>query len=150
MSCELNAIADAVVTELNDQSFSQEFTAVRSRLPRYDLDEMDTLHVTVVPKGVEVDAEVSSRAHQRHDFLIDLAVQKKPAAASDGSRDDTAFDALDDLLEELVDHFRSKKLPGRTAVHCRNVEYVVTESQEHLAQLIQFTGVVTFTFRRMR
>jgi hypothetical protein len=150
---ELNDIADAVVTEVNATTFSAPYasiTSVRGRLPQYSLEDMDTLHVTVVPKGVAVDPAVGTREHQQHDFAIDLAVQKNPANASDGSRDDSAFDDLDDLLEEIVDHFRMIRLPGRTSVTCNKVEYVVTESPEHLEKFGMFMGVVTFTFRKMR
>ena len=52
-------IADAVVSELNQAQeppaagFGQTFTAVRAYRPVYDLADLKTLRVTVVPKGLE-------------------------------------------------------------------------------------------------
>jgi len=47
-------IADAVVTALNGHTFSQPLTAARAYRPVFDLKDMTDLHVTVVPKGVEL------------------------------------------------------------------------------------------------
>jgi hypothetical protein len=155
---EIIDIADAVVTELNATTFSAPYdssvAALRSYLPQYDLKDMDTLHVTVVPKGVVVASDVSSRAHQQHDYQIDVAVQKKPALSSDGSLDNDALDALSVLVEEIADHFRAGagtgRLPGRTPVMCQGVEYVAVYDPESLQKFTQFTSLLTFTFRRMR
>ena len=60
----ITEIADAVTAELNAGSFSQAFTAERHYRPVFDLPEMGTLHVTVVPQGmtIEAAAEVLSSA----------------------------------------------------------------------------------------
>ncbi len=68
-------IADAVVAELNGATFSQPVSAVRQYLPKFDLPEMQTLHVTVVPKAVVL--ATSDRARGQGDYSIDVAVQKK-------------------------------------------------------------------------
>ena len=48
-------IAQAVTDELNAGSFSQEFTAQRTCVPIFELKDMASLHVTVVPKGRELE-----------------------------------------------------------------------------------------------
>jgi hypothetical protein len=136
-------IADAVAAELNAASFSQPFEAKRSYLPRFDLAEMKDLHVTVVPKAVEI--LPGTRAHNQHDFRIDVAVQKKLTAA-----DNDQIDALMVLVEEIADHFRLKRLEGYSNVAWVKTENEPVYAQEHLDQLGQFTSVLTFTFRIMR
>ena len=96
-------IAEAVKGELNGGSFSQPFTAERHYLPAFELTDMKTLHVTVVPKGLETSP--ASRGLIQHDYQIDVAVQKKLAAA-----DSDEIDALMVLVEEISDFFRQRFL----------------------------------------
>jgi len=134
-------IADAVVAELNAAEFSQPFEAKRSYLPRFDLAEMKDLHVTVVPKGVT--GLPGTRAHNQHDYEIDVAVQKKTAA-------DGQIDPLMRLVEEIADHFRSKRLEAMSNVAWVGTAHSPIYAPEHLEQLGQFTSVLTFAFRTMR
>ena len=76
-------IADAVVTELNGATLSLPLTAERHYRPIFDLKDMKTLHVTVVPKGVEVTP--AGRSNNHYDYQIDVAVQKKLADGSGAS-----------------------------------------------------------------
>ena len=71
-------IADAVVAELNGTSFSLPFTATRAYIPRFDLADMATLRVTVVPKGLEIAA--GSRGKDQHDYRVDVGVQQRGCA----------------------------------------------------------------------
>ena len=133
-------IADAVVAELNAGQFSQAFTAVRSYRPQYDLSEMTTLHVTVVPKGVEM--VTVSRNSVQHDVSVDVAVQKKLETESNAE-----IDPLMALVEELADFFRLRRLAA-----CPNAVWMKTENEPvyspgHLEELRQFTSVLTLTFR---
>jgi len=133
-------IAEAVVAELNAATFSQEFTAERAYMPRFELPEMAELHVTVVPKGVAV--EVQDRSRARQEVQIDVGVQKKLQTAENAE-----IDALMDLAEEIAEHFRAKRQVGN-ALWVRT-EHAPVYSTEHLEQLRQFTGVVTLTFRQV-
>ena len=133
-------IADAVVAELNATQFSQPFEAKRSYLPRFDLPEMKDVHVTVVPKGVTV--LPGTRVHNQHDYEIDVAVQKKVA--------DAAIDPLMRLVEEIADHFRSKRLAAMSNVAWAGTAHSPIYAPEHLEQMGQFTSVLTLTFRTMR
>ena len=67
-------LADAVVAALNSGTFSQPFTAMRLYVPNFDLKDMKDLHVSVVPRGVEL--STASRSLLQHDVQIDVAVQK--------------------------------------------------------------------------
>jgi hypothetical protein len=72
---ELLRVADAVTSTLNSEALSLPFTAERQYLPQFDLAEMKDLHVTVVPRGVDVTQAARSKAV--HDYKVDVAVQKK-------------------------------------------------------------------------
>ena len=139
----LIAIADAVVKSLNTASFSHALTAERHYQPVFDLPEMADLHVSVVPKGVEVLA--SSRNQNQHDYAIDVGVQQKVG-------DDTEADALMSLAEEIADHFRLSRVQV-TGIGSIPVLKVATEpvfAPEHLTEKRLFTSIITLTFRVLR
>lgn len=139
----LIAITDAVVASLNGGSFSQSFTAARHYQPVFDLPEMATLHVSVVPKAIDVLA--STRNQNQHDYAIDIGVQQKVA-------DDAETDALMALAEEISDHFRLGRVQV-TGVGSVPMLKVATEpvfAPEHLTEKRLFTSIVTLTFRVLR
>ena len=136
-------ITDAVVNELNDPGapgFSQEFTAVRQYQPSFELAEMKTLHVTVVPKAVTV--EVAGRGLTQHDCSIDIAVQKKF-----DTTEPAELDPLMALTEQIADHFRHKKLGDALWLRTENEPIFAVE---HMAEQRLFTSVITVTFRMLR
>lgn len=131
-------IADAVVDALNGQTFSQPVTAERAYRAAFDLQEMKDLHVTVVPKGLEL--ITAGRGVAQSDVQIDIGVQKKLATG-----DDAEIDELMGLVEEIAEFVRTTRQFGDAA-------WVKTEnspiySQEHLGELRQFTSVLTLTLR---
>ena len=134
-------IADAVVTELNGHSFSQPFTAARAYLPVFDLKEMKDLHVTVVPKGLEL--STAGRGLAQSDVQIDVAVQKKLASA-----DNAEIDALMGLVQEIAEFIRATGRFG-DAVWVKT-ENLPIYSPEHLGELRQFTSVLTLTLKVMQ
>ena len=137
----LTDIADALVAELNAGNFSQEFTACRHNLASFDLKDMKDLHVTVVPKGMEM--TTAGRGLAQDDVQIDVAVQKKLTAA-----DNNEIDELMGLVEQIAEFVRAKgKFADAAWVRTENVPIY---SQEHLGELRQFTSVLTLTFRVMR
>ncbi|MDL5053354.1 hypothetical protein QQ056_07325 [Oscillatoria laete-virens NRMC-F 0139] len=136
-------IADAVTAELNGHAFSLPFTAERHYLPMFELPEMKTLHVTVVPKGLTVTQIARSKA--AYDAQIDVAVQRKFDAG-----DATELDPLLNLVEEITEFFRFKMLPGPLRASWIKTEHPAIYAPEHMDQLRQFTSLLTFTFRVMR
>jgi hypothetical protein len=136
-------IADAIVTELNAATFSQPVTAVRHYLPQFELKEMHTLHVTVVPKGVVLAS--SDRSRSQGDYSIDVAVQQKITTGNNAE-----LDALTDLTEEIADHLRGRRLSSYPNAAWLKTEQSVLYAQEHLGELRQFTSVLTFTYRVLR
>ena len=136
-------IADAVAAEINAGSFSQPVSATREYLPAFELADMQTLRVTVVPRSVTT--LPGGRAHNQYDYAIDVAVQKKLDAA-----DNAEIDALMTLVDELADHLRFKRLTAFPNAAWLKTENQPVYAQEHLQELRQFTSILTFTFRVMR
>ena len=133
-------IAEAVTAALKRYTFSHPFVAQRLYRPAFDLAEMKDLHVTVVPKGIEI--ATVGRGITQYDIQVDLAVQKKLQTAGNDE-----IDALMGLVQEIADFVRST---GRF----NEGVWVKTEnspiySQEHLSELRQFTSVLTVTVRVM-
>ncbi len=136
-------IADAVVAELNATGFSMPFTATRAYVPRFDLDEMGTLRVTVVPKEIEI--STASRSGHQHDYRVDIGVQRK--FEEEGP---TELDPLMNLVEEIADHFRGAALETDPEASCIGVENGPIYAQEHMKEMRQFTSILTFTWRVWR
>ena len=89
---------------------SQPVTAQRYYLPEFDLKDMDTLHVSVVP--AELDEEVADRSHDRAEYKIHVAVQKRVTTQDPPGLDQEAIDGLMQLVQEIDDLFRHKTLAG--------------------------------------
>jgi len=142
-------IAAAVVAELNGSEGPKFGTppaglnAERAYRPTFDLADMKDLHVTVVPRGVELQG--ASRSMVQADVQIDIGVQRKLAAA-----DNAEIDALMALAEQIGDFFRTHRLAGAPDASWVRTENVPIYSPEHLDQLRQFTSVLTVTFRVLR
>jgi hypothetical protein len=136
-------IADAVVTELNGHTFSQALAAVRYYRPVFDLGEMQTLHVSIMPKGVTI--ERADRSHNQYDFAIDVAVQKKFESGNN-----TELDALMSLVEEIADFFRMRRLTSCSSAIWVRTDNVPVYAPEHMEEFRQFTSVLTLTFRVVR
>jgi hypothetical protein len=142
-------IADAVVTELNAApvppatGFAQTFTAARAYRPQFDLPDLKTLKVTVVPKGIEI-INVTRHANQ-NDVSVDIAVQKKV-----NPTDTTDMDALMTLVEQIADFFRLRRMTAFPTALWTKTDNVPVYSPEHLEQKQVFTSVLTLTFRVVR
>jgi len=136
-------IADAVKTELNGHAFSQTFTAERIFLPRFELPEMSELKVSVVPRGIKIERE--DRSHNRHDVQIDVAVQKKIDPEADAE-----IEALLDLCEEIGNFFRLRPLAEYPSAMWIKTAHAPIYSPEHLEELHQFTGLLSFTWRTIK
>ena len=133
-------IAEAVVAELNAGEFSQAFSAQRLYRPQFDLAEMKDLHVTVVPKGVAT--SIASRSGVQCDVSVDVAVQKKLESESSDE-----IDPLMNLVEEIADFFRQRKLSQYPKASWVATANEPVYSPGHLEELRQFTSVLTVTFR---
>jgi hypothetical protein len=136
-------IADAVVASLNAGSFGLEFEAARKYQPVFELQDMQTLHVSVVPKSLAI--TTAARDSGFFDVAIDIGVQKKVNA------DESAeLDALMNLVEQIADHLRMKRLDDAPNAAWLGVANEPVFAPEHLEQWRQFTSVLTVTYRVRR
>ena len=139
-------IADAVAATLNDPgepSFSQSFTAERKALPAFELADLAGLHVTVVPKAVEITG--ASRSLSQHDVQIDVGVQQKV-----GSELEADVAALCGLVEEIAAFLRRRPLGSVAGAAWVRSANEPVYSPEHLAEKRLFTSVLTVTYRLMK
>ena len=142
MPATIVTLADAVVQQLNAASFSRPFTAARHYLPRFELAEMVTLRVSVVPRSVT--SQALDRKRDSFDYRIDVAVQQKLDPTPEH------LDALMELVEEIADHLRSAPLAGYPAARCVEVENMPIYAADHLDEFRQFTSLLTLTYRVWR
>jgi hypothetical protein len=131
-------IAAAVAAELNNAELSLEFTAKVNLKPEFELKDLKSLKVTVVPKSLRFSGAV--RQESGKEVQIDIGVQKKTA-------DSEHLAALLQLVEEIAGIFDRKRLAEYPKVVCVEIENDPVYDPEHLRQYRQFTSVITLKFR---
>lgn len=132
-------VADAVTAQINAAELSREVTAERLYVPNFDLADLKTMRVSVVPRELLI--ESLDRSSNRYNAKIDVAVQQKFSTGSHAE-----IDPLVDLVEEIVDLFRMKRLPSMPEARCIAVEMPVIYSPEMWDQDRTFTSLMTLTF----
>ena len=138
------AIADAVAAHVNAGTFSQPVNAVRMYQPAFTLEDLADLRVSVVPRTVGIAA--ASRDSSTFECVVDVGVQKKlPAEGEQGE-----IDALLDLVEEITDHLRLKRLPDAPEAAWTGIAHEPVVSSESLEQRRVFTSVLSVTYRIRR
>ena len=137
-------VAAAVAALLNGHEFSQEFTAICEYQPLYDLAHVQTLRVSVVPSGQEI--ERATRSDYDFDFAVDVGVQKKVAKPLVRAE----LDALTGLVEEILDYLLEKVLPGDLGVTLISLMNKPIYAPEHLEQKHVFTSVITAVYTSNR
>ncbi len=133
-------IAQAVADSLNATVFGQPVTAERAWLPVYDLGEMETLRVTVVPTTRTL--TTVSRAALQAEHRIEVAVQRRV-----DPEDLPAVDALVALCNEIAEHLTGAALPALPDIRWAKTEHTLLAAPEHLNELRQFTGLIAVTYR---
>lgn len=130
MSEVLN-IANAVAEELSD------YHAEVSYFPEYELRDLDTMRVAVVPLSTAYKS-VSRSAHEELP-KVQIGILKRC--------DEDRLDAMLQFVESLGLGFLNKKLAGAT---CICVAYNPIYSPEHLRERGQFTCVIELTFKLVK
>ena len=134
-------IADALVVKLNGGTFSQSFTSIRTVLPNFDIKELGTLKVTVVPRSV--DSSIITRVSDQDDYIIDIGVQKKLTTAFE-----TETVALIALVTEIKTFLRLGNLSiGSAVARWLNTKIDPIYSREHIAGDNVFTSIISVTYR---
>jgi len=138
------AIADAVAAHINAGTYTRPVTAARVYQPAFTLEDLKDLRVSVVPRTVGIAA--ASRDSSTFECVIDVGVQQKLLAENEQA----AIDALLDLVEEIADHLRLKRLPGAPEAAWAGIAHEPVVSSESLEQHRVFTSVLSVTYRVRR
>ena len=133
-------VAQAVTDALNAGTFSMPFTAQRLALPLFTLEEMQVLHVTVVPR--EVASSVLDRASDEDEVKVDVAVQKRAAAVAVAD-----VDPLLAFVQEIADFLNRRQMGDAI---WKKTENKPVYAPEHLREKQQFTSVLTVTYKVVR
>lgn len=132
-------VAEAVKDELNAHEFSIEFVAVRRYQPVFDLKDISDVVVSVVPRRKRT--EPASRGAVQDTVEIDIAVQQKIQPGNNGLPD-----ALMDLVEEISDFFKQRRLTEYPGAAWTGVENQPVFHPGHIRKLGQFTSVLTLAY----
>ena len=147
MAANIIDIADAVVTGLNSQSFSQSFTAVRDYVYDISLPDHSSLTVSVWPAGYETSPV--ARAAVEREYAIHVRVAKKVAVTSAAERK-SSIDPMMLLVEEIANYIEPTETSAELGPD--GATWVATDNNEidyeQLNELNQFSLVLTFTFRK--
>ena len=98
-------IAKAVVAELNrENEFSVPFEATFSVKPNYELVNLDTIRVVVVPKTLEI--ERISRISSKYTVTVDVGIMQRLGKLTP----EEAVETLGDLVDEIMDFLSDRSL----------------------------------------
>ena len=137
-------IANALAEWLKARSFSQPVTVARRHVVQFDLKDLKTTQVSVVP--ADWDSQVLTRVGDKLGFQIDVAVQQKLSAS-----DLAASDALMGLVWEIEQAIKRLRLATTPPAQWTKVEKIPGcepgFAPEHLGQEFRtFTSVRRHTF----
>jgi len=100
-----STLGDAIVADLNDQSFGIAFTAVRKYHTTPDTKALRNLAVTLMIPSMTHDIISSVGNDDTTSIVIIFQKQCKP-------EDNNTVDPLTDLVEKVADYFRDKNYGG--------------------------------------
>lgn len=137
-------IAADLLTALNaerepEDAFSQTFTATRAYRPPYKLEDMEAIHVTVMPGALETG--VATRGAEEGEYRVDIAVHRR----FEGEPTIEQLDPLVYLMQEIRQFFlapanRQLTTSGATCLGALNEPAWI---EAHLVEWHQFTSVLT-------
>ena len=133
-------IAKSVVTELNNHDFSLPFEAVFSVKPGFELAELDTLRVIVVPKTLEITS--ISRSSSKYLVSVDIGVMRRIGKLTP----EAAVETLGDLVDEIIEFLKTATLNEFPAAQCIGVANDPIYIPDHLTQSRTFTSVVNVKY----
>ena len=133
-------IADAIVSELSNGSFSEPLVITRRVLPEYEIAELKALTVTVVPKSVAI-ANIT-RQSSSFDVVSDVGIQQKI-----GKDTDTEVLRLSGIVTEIVTFLNRKRLTDVPAAQFKSIVNEPVYAPEHLSEKRLFTSILTVTYK---
>lgn len=143
----ISQLARSLAARLTSASYTTAYPTIvaqQAYLPRYDLEQMGDLKVSVLPR--EVSITTTTRGAEQHDYTLAVVVAKR----TDGSVEQV--DALLALVEKLCDHLRSNSMPYVTGEPWPAVTWFALSlepvwSQEHLEERRVFFTAINVQYR---
>lgn len=133
-------IADAIVTEIDSNTFSEPFVVTRRVLPEYELADLKALRVTVVPKSVGINN--ITRQSSSFDVAIDIGLQQKI-----GKDTDSEVSRLSGVVSEIVSFLNRRKLTTMATVIFVSIANEPVYAPEHLSEKRLFTSILTIHYK---
>lgn len=133
-------IADAMVAELAANTFSEPLVVTRRVLPEYEIADLKSLTVTVVPKAVGINNV--TRQSSSFEVAIDVGIQQKI-----GKDTDAEVVRLSGVITELVSFLNRRKLADVPAAVFVSIANEPVYAPEHLSEKRLFTSILTLTYR---
>lgn len=136
-------IAEAVTDAINAGNYSQSVDAVRTWLPVWKLDGLESLRCSVVP------ALHSAEAFQRGAFMWDYPIAIGFGKQVDEFNQRDQVDALTDTVEEVVTELQLARVTLDDATQASNfaIEYLRHADAEFLTENSLFVSLVQLTYR---
>ena len=136
----VTTVAKAVAAELNRHSgFSIPFKAIFTVKPSFDLAELDTIRVVVVPKSYEI-AQIT-RASSKYIATVDIGIMQRIGKMSP----EEAVDKLGDLVEEIIEFLKAQTLADFPAGQVVGITNDPLYVPDHLGQRT-FTSALTIQY----
>ena len=134
-------MAKAVTAELNrDQEFSVPFEAVFSVKPGYELKELDTIRVVVVPKTLEI--ERVSRISSKYLVTVDIGIMQRLGKMTP----EEAVETLGDLVDKIAEFLSDREVEDFKAATFVSVANDPIYVPEFLTQNRTFMSVLTVRY----
>ncbi|MCI0361638.1 MAG: hypothetical protein L0211_24405 [Planctomycetaceae bacterium] len=155
MASILPTLADALVALLNEKTFSQDFTAVRTHndwaLP---LEKAGPLRVEVAFVG-KLDTTLLTRSSLLYVPSADIVIRQKFEGEQLEPIPDTTemtvkaefLDPLLALVEEINEYLTSRRLPAYPEASWEGNRIIAPVSNRQLREKKQFTGIIRPTYR---
>lgn len=135
------ALADVLGTALSWGSAPVDVT--KSWMPQYELGDLDTLRVIVVP-GTCARLNAARGSTQR-DHTIQVGILMR---AKNDEDDTTVYDALDAFAQSVADAVDTSDL-GLPGVRWVSTTHESLAVPDHLREMRQFTGVLSVLYREV-
>jgi hypothetical protein len=144
----ISQLAKSLAARLSAATYTTDYPTIsvqQAYLPQYDLEQMTTLKVSVVPR--EVSVAMTGRGAEQHDYTLAIVIAKR----TDGST--AQVDALLSLVEKITDLLRSDAMPQVSSApwpsqcHWWAVSLDPVWSQDHLEERRVFFTAINVQYR---
>lgn len=149
MTALLTPLADAIVTELNANTFSPTFTAIRSNVPQTKREDLSTLSVIVTPHSKQ--SRMITRGKRLYSVECYVLLQK--GLTTDANSETDSLVALGEAITSHFDHGKSLTVGGLKA-NCIEAVFGADEDTGFLAVArqqasLEYFGAILLRFEMM-